>query len=70
MALSFEETRILADQRNAEAQFSLGYMYDFGEGVSQNYDKAFEWYSKAANQGHIEAQFYLGLIYDNGKGII
>ena len=51
------------------AQFSLGCMYDTGEGVRQDYRKAREWYTKAAVQGHASAQFYLGLIYAKGQGV-
>ena len=44
-------------------------MYDNGEGVVQNYEKAFEWYSKAANQGNAQAQYNLGSLYHNGQGV-
>ena len=47
----------------AEAQFSLGVMYDEGQGVRQDYYKAVEWYTKAAKQGYADAQFNLALMY-------
>lgn len=37
-----------AEQGNAEAQLKIGYMYDMGYGVNQDYYKAFEWYTKSA----------------------
>ena len=40
-----------AEQGNATAQVSLGYMYSHGEGVEQDYAKALEWYLKAAEKG-------------------
>ena len=45
------ETRKVAEQGYAHAQYSLGVMYDKGEGVRQNYSKAKEWYGKACNSG-------------------
>ena len=59
-----------AEQGEAEAQFNLGVMYDFGEGVPQDYKQALYWYKKSAEQGYAKAQFNLGLMYDSGKGVI
>ena len=53
----------------ASAQFNLGYMYDIGEGVTQDKVEAVKWYRKAAEQGHSDAQCNLGLMYDNGEGV-
>ena len=44
-------------------------MYDNGQGVTQNYAKAFEWYSKAAAQEYAIAQTNLGVMYANGRGV-
>ena len=44
-------------------------MYANGEGVSQDYTKAFQWFEKAANKGMAEAQYNLGIFYDDGKGV-
>lgn len=44
-------------------------MYDNGEGVKQDYIKAFEWYEKAAKQGFAMAQFNIGDMYANGQGV-
>jgi uncharacterized protein len=59
-----------ADQGEVNAQFHLGYMYDFGQGVTQDYKEAVKWYSKAAEQGDAEAQYYLGAKYAYGVGVI
>ena len=69
MALDFEQIQILANQGNAEAQTNLGVMYVSGSEVSQDYAKAFEWYTKAANQGYAVAQSNLGVMYINGQGV-
>jgi len=38
------------------AQYSLGFMYEHGHGVDQNYDEAAMWYRKAAEQGNDAAR--------------
>ncbi|TGV06746.1 sel1 repeat family protein [Alcaligenaceae bacterium 429] len=58
-----------AEQGLAQAQFSLGVMYDQGRGVPQNDAKAFEWYEKAAQQGDVDAQLSLGVMYMIGQGV-
>jgi len=55
-----------AAQGDPVAQVKLGYTYDFGKGVPQDYTKAREWYEKAAAQGIAEAQILLGLLYAKG----
>ena len=44
-------------------------MYYLGNGVRQDYQKARQWYEKAAVQGNSSAQFCLGLMYETGKGV-
>jgi len=58
-----------AVQGDANAQLELGAMYYFGDGVSQDYNKSFKWYSKSAEQGTSAAQGALGTLYYHGKGI-
>ena len=50
-------------------QNNLGYMYDTGKGVPQDYAESVKWYSLAADQGNAEAQSNLGLMYRDGKGV-
>ncbi|KAF8920073.1 hypothetical protein BGZ58_004459, partial [Dissophora ornata] len=64
-----EEYLNATNQGDADAQFKLGFMYDKGNGVPQDYPKAIEWYLKSANQGHANAQFNLGFMYSNGNGV-
>ncbi|MCI7046793.1 tetratricopeptide repeat protein [Helicobacter sp.] len=66
---SFDEVLAKAKQGDAEAQFLLGLMYDQGQGVKQDYEKAAEWFSKAANQGYAKAQYNLGAMYENGQAV-
>ena len=59
----------LAEQGNASAQFSLGVMYNNGQGVKQDDVEAVKWYRKAAEQGLAPAQVKLGAAYILGKGV-
>jgi hypothetical protein len=44
-----------AGQGYVQAQYALGDVYEFGEGVEVNYVLAQSWYKKAADQGYIHA---------------
>lgn len=57
-----------ADQGDAEAQISIGFLYMHGFGVQQDYDEAVRWYRKAADQGNPEAQRCIGFLYEGGSG--
>ena len=67
--LAFKPCKALAEQGNASAQSSLGYMYELGLGVTLNYDEALHWYRAAAEQGLARAQNNLGLLYEKGWGV-
>lgn len=47
---------VLLHDEICDAAFNIGEMYRNGEGVTQNYNTALEWYSKAAEEGHEKAQ--------------
>ncbi|WP_334510148.1 tetratricopeptide repeat protein [Bradyrhizobium sp. AZCC 1693] len=51
------------------AQTYLGFMFETGRGVPQNYTEAAMWYRRAAEQGDGRAQYSLGLLYDRGHGV-
>ena len=59
----------LAESGDAIAQSNLGIMFKNGEGVSQNYEKSFKWFSLSAKQGYVFAQTLLGHMYENGYGV-
>ena len=59
----------LAEAGNLDAQFQLGYMHDFGEGVPENDAEAVKWWQRAAEQGHRHSQLILGMKYRTGAGI-
>lgn len=49
--------------------FSLGILYDEGQGVRQDYYKAHELYKKACDMKHGAACNNLGSLYNNGQGV-
>jgi TPR repeat protein len=57
-----------AERGNARAQARLGFFYQYGRGVPQNYALAYYWYRRGAEQGDSAAQHLLGLLYDKGQG--
>ncbi len=59
----------LAEAGDARAQHNLGYLYQTGFGVKQDYAEALKWYRKAAEQGLARAQANLGFRYQNGSGV-
>lgn len=59
-----------AEQGYHKAQFSLGYCYNYGKGVTRDYIEAVEWYKKAVEQDNAYAQYNLGVCYNNGEGVI
>lgn len=58
-----------ANKGEAESQYILGFTYELGAGIRQNYAIAFEWYQEAANKGYAKAQYRLGTMYDSGNGV-
>ena len=61
--------REAAEQGDAEAQASLGALYEHGAGVPQDYAEAVKWDRKAAEQGDGGGQFLLGGLYEKGLGV-
>jgi TPR repeat protein len=66
--ISLEQTRVLAEGGDAEAQFSMGFRLTI-EDEGPAYAQAAQWYSKAAHQNHPLAQFNLGIMYARGQGM-
>jgi TPR repeat protein len=64
---SYELWLPLAEAGIAEAQYSLGFLYQSGWGAEQNFSKAAAWYTNAAEQNESRAQFNLGILLINGE---
>lgn len=58
-----------ASNGDPDAQNLLGYRYQKGQGIEQNYAEALKWYRKAAEQGHAVALNNLGYCYQHGLGV-
>jgi len=54
---------------NANGCYSLGFLYDNGQGVNQDYIKAAELFKKSCDMGYANGCYSLGLLYDNGQGV-
>jgi TPR repeat protein len=57
------------DPKDAIAQFRVGYMYERGDGVVQDYKEAMRLYLLSAAQGNAIAQFRIGYLYEKGWGV-
>src|SRR5215472_18505997 len=66
---AMKEYRPLAERGNAEAQYRVGRMYEFGQGVPQDKAQGIAWVRKAAEQNHADAEYELGVIYVTGDGV-
>jgi hypothetical protein len=61
--------KTMAEQRDAYAQYRMGYRYANGDGVEKNLVESLKWYRKAAENGQVEAQYRLGFIYEQAIGV-
>lgn len=58
-----------AKKGDANAQYNIGMLHDFGKGIPENNKEAIKWYKKAAEQGYSAAQLNLAAMYNNGEGV-
>ena len=68
-AAALEAWRLAADQGDADAQYGMGRLYFYGQGVERNTATAAEWYRRAALQDHARSQTNLGYLYEAGLGV-
>ena len=69
-ATALKEWKPLAEQGYAFAQYNLGILYEYGNGVPKDYAEAVKWYRLSAEQGYAISQYSLGLMYRNGYGVL
>ena len=50
------------------AQWKYGVMLDTGQGVAENSDQAFYWFTKSSEQDYARAWVSLGVLYATGRG--
>lgn len=58
-----------AERGDPRAQAILGFMYEYGRRLPQDFILAAKWYSRAAEQGEPHGQHFLGLLFDKGRGV-
>ena len=58
-----------AEGGEADAQNTVGEIFEQGLGTEPNYEVAVLWYGRAAAQGHKTALFNLGTLYETGNGV-
>ncbi len=66
---AFKYYEIAAEQDNIFAQNSLGYMYQYGNGVTVDLDEALVWYTRAADGDHIPSINNIATIYEQKKNV-
>lgn len=60
---------LAAYNRNHDAQFYMGMIYFYGEGVEKDIDQAVEWWKKAMRGGNVDAAYRLSEIATSTKTI-
>ena len=68
-ATAFKEFLPLATQGAPAAQSNVGFLYQEGLGVPQDYKEAVRWFHLAAGQGNAYAQVSLGRACQDGRGV-
>lgn len=63
---NFHSCEAAAKEGDATAQYVLATLYNNGQGVEKNSQKAIEWYQKSAEQNNDLAQYSLGIMYEFG----
>ncbi len=58
-----------AEAGDAEAQTTVGEIYERGVGTAPDFATALKWYQKAADQGYARASFNLASMYEQGLGV-
>ena len=68
-ATAAKELRPLAERGDAEAQYRIGLMHEYGRGYPQDKAEGIAWLRKSAAQDNTSAQQELGVIYATGDGV-
>lgn len=66
-SLAYRQLLPLAVKGNPDAQYAIGYMYSYGEGIDCNDELAENWLRKAAKQGQSQAIEELKEFSDTNK---
>jgi TPR repeat protein len=66
----FELLVAAGDSGDAVSQNICGYRFLVGDGVTQGFEKAANYFKMAADQGRADGQFNLGICLENGQGVV
>ncbi|MBC8285235.1 MAG: sel1 repeat family protein [Nitrospinae bacterium] len=66
--LALEKLLPLAARGHSAAQYNLGVMSEWGNGVPKDNAEALKWYKLSAEGSHRDAQNNLGAMYSKGEG--
>lgn len=66
---AFIRLRPAAEKGSPEAQYAVGYMYYYGQGVIENRQKAWYWITAAAKNGNVDAQNAMRMLSKN-RGVL
>ena len=58
----------LAEYGHPAAQYNIGVMHEWGNGMPQDNANALKWYKRSAERSHKDAQNNLGALYSKGEG--
>ncbi|MBP3536554.1 MAG: sel1 repeat family protein [Muribaculaceae bacterium] len=65
----FQDAMNEAERGDAKAICTVGYYYDTGTGVGQDYREAMKWYKRASELGNGIASNNIGVLYEYGSGV-
>ena len=65
---ALEKLMPLAESGHAAAQYNIGVMHEWGNGVPQDNSQALKWYKRSAELSHKDAQNNLGALYSKREG--
>ncbi|PKY50670.1 hypothetical protein RhiirA4_467264 [Rhizophagus irregularis] len=65
---AFEFYMKSADQGYIDAQYKVGYIYNYGTQIDIDKEKAFNYFKMAAKGGNVDAQYSLASLYERGEG--
>lgn len=66
----FQKLKKRAEQGDVSAIFPLAESYDYGLGVTPNYQAAIKWYKNSVKNNNYHAGVTLGFLYCHGEGVI
>ena len=61
--------KMAGEQNHPKAQYYLGLLYLNGEGVTLDYNQAYNWFRRSAEQGYVPGIYYVGKCYLEGYGV-